>query len=86
MFIVSGVRLRIAFGSSIFPLLVFVFGLYISIRFFKWVCNLAPTSKWFSIAPILKKFTVGNQVPFWHRQVIFFGGFGLGYVYMLMAR
>lgn len=85
LFIVSAFRLRIAFGTPIFPLLVFVLGLYTATQFFEWVCNLAPASKWFSVLPLLNQFTVGGQVPFWHRQVIFFGGFGLGYIYLQLA-
>lgn len=85
LFVVSALRLRTVLGTPIFPLLVFVFGLYSSIQFFEWVCNLASTSKWFSVLPILKQFTVGGQVPFWHRQIIFFGGFGLGYICLQLA-
>lgn len=85
LFILSAIRLRTAFGTPFFPLLVFVFGLYSVIEFFEWVCNLAPTSKWIHVAPALKRFTVGGQVTFWHRQFIFFGGFGLGYIYLLLT-
>jgi uncharacterized protein YebE (UPF0316 family) len=84
LFVISAFRLRAAFDSSVFPLLVFLLGLHTAISFFEWVCNLAPTSKWFSRIPVIRKFAVGGDVPFWHRQFIFFGGFGFGYIYMLL--
>lgn len=81
----SAFKLRTAFDSPVFPLLVFLLGLHTTISFFEWVCNLAPTSKWFTCIPVIRKFTVGGDVPFWYRQFIFFGGFGFGYIYMILV-
>jgi hypothetical protein len=69
--------------NPIHPLLVFVIALYSAISFTEWVCGLHADSKWFSILPFLRHFTHGANVPFWHRQLIFFGGFGLGYLYLI---
>jgi hypothetical protein len=71
--------------NPIYPLLVFVIALYSAINFTEWVCSLHEKSKWFSIFPFLRHFTNGVHVPFWHRQLILFGGFGLGYLYLVLV-
>ncbi len=82
--VISAFRLRSIYGTLLFPLLVFSAGLYSAIKFLDWVNNLAPTSKWFSVAPFIRKLTKGAKIPFWHRQFIFFGGFGLTYLYLVL--
>ncbi len=69
--------------SPIYPLLVFVIALYSAISFTEWVCGINANSKWFSALPFLRLFTYGANVTFWHRQLIFFGGFGIAYLYLI---
>lgn len=80
-----GYSLRSEHASAVYPLLVFVFALYTVIAFLEWVAKPPPHGIVRRNLPFLSVFSVGNAVPFWYRQIIFFGGSGLAYLYLLWA-
>lgn len=84
--IASIFRMRELFGSAAYPLIVFVLALYTALSFFEWVNKKESTSSWFRLPIIgncLAAFRGGELVSFWHKQFIFWGGFGLGWAWLI---
>ena len=71
---------RLGFASITF-LLAFVLALNSAIQFFDWISG-KPDDSWIFKIETLKIFKEGAQVSFWARQIIFYGGFGIGLLIM----
>ncbi len=55
--------------------------LYTAIQIFDWLNNLPATSRILKI-PFVNFLRKGSDITFWPRQIIFFGGFLIGYLIM----
>jgi hypothetical protein len=78
----ASIKLRLLVGSSIYPLMIFVVGLYSALSFFEKINKKDLSSRWFRLPAIgrgLLALRGGEQIPFWHRQLIFYGGFCAGW-------
>lgn len=79
-------RLRELLGSEIYPLMFFVFGLFMTLSFFERINKKDLSSFWFRMPLIgngLVALRGGEQISFWHRQFIFLGGFGTGWLWLV---
>lgn len=68
--------------SPITTLCAFITALWTTISFFEYINQ----NQWVvKKLPFLAVFTQGSQIGFWWRQLIFFSGFGIGFLFLKLG-